>query len=493
MSAVGRSMAKGAAWMVLFRVFERSIGVLSTLILARLLIPADFGLIAMAMSFVAILELLWTFTFDNALIQNATAGRSHYDTAWTLNVCLGLIIAAGLAAVSYPAAWFYEDPRIVPIVLCLAVSALLQGFENIGVVAFRKEMRFGMEFGYQATRKIAGFLVTIPLAFALRNYWALVAGMLTGRVAAVVISYIAHPFRPRFTLANSSDLLGFSKWLFVNNVLFAIQMRSQDFVIGKTSGATGLGLYNVSYEISTLPSTELVAPINRAVFPGFAKVANDPPAITRGYLRVLGMIGLVTLPAGLGIAAVADLLIPTVLGANWLQAVPIVKILAVYGALAAMGSVFSPTFMALGRPRMLLVFTALNVALFVPTVIYGAVTRGVIGAAWGCLLVVTVMLPVSHFIACRALNLPVRIVIAEVWRPALAAAVMYGSVTQLVQSMAPEVDSLILLPQLLASVLVGVLVYALTLLGLWLLAGRPVGGESIILDEIRNRWRRRSA
>lgn len=137
MNTIGRSIAKGAAWMVMFRAVERSIGIVSTLILARLLMPADFGLIAMAMSFVAILELLWTFTFDNALIQNTAADRSHYDTAWTLNICLGTLIAIGLLAVAYPASWFYDDPRLIPIILCLAGGAAIQGFENIGVVGFR--------------------------------------------------------------------------------------------------------------------------------------------------------------------------------------------------------------------------------------------------------------------------------------------------------------------------------------------------------------------
>lgn len=479
--------------MVLFKAVERSIGVVSTLILARLLVPADFGLIAMAMSFVALLELLWSFSFDSALIQNRNADRSYYDTAWTLNASLGLTVALGLTALAYPAAWFYNEPRLVPVLLCLALGSLFQGVENIGVVAFRKDLRFGMEFGYQISRKIVGFAVTIPLAFALGNYWALIAGILAGRLFTVALSYFAHPFRPRFSLAARTQLLGFSKWLFFNNLLFVLQMRSQDFVIGKVAGPTGLGLYTVAHEISTLPTSELVAPVNRAVFPGFSKLADDISALKRGYLGVLGLTALLVIPAGLGIAATASLLVPTVLGSNWHEAIPIIQILAIYGALAALASMFQPTFLALGRTNVLFGLTLLNVTLFIPSVIYGAVSHGVLGAAWGCLAVVSIMMPASHLLACRALKIPVSDVVAQFWRPAVAALAMFASVDWFVGAIGTSGTSIELLPRLLASMALGAAVYSIGLVGLWLAAGRPTGAESMLLIEVKLKLKRHSS
>lgn len=493
MSSVRRSIASGAAWMVLLKAVERLLGVLSTIILARLLMPEDFGMIAMAMSFVAILDLLWSFSFDAALIQNQQADRAHYDTAWTLNVMLGVFIALGLLGLAYPAAWFYEDPRLVPLISCLAVGSLMQGLENIGVVAFRKDLRFGMEFAYQASRKFAGFLVTIPLAFILRNYWALAAGMVTGRAAALVISYWAHPYRPRFCLEARDALVNFSKWLFLNNLLFSIQMRAQDFVIGKVSGPKGLGLYNVAYEIATLPTTGIVFPINRAVFPGFSRLAQEPGALLRGYLDVVALIAVLVLPAGLGIAATAELLIPVFLGEKWLNAIPVVQVLAFYGTLAALSSVFSPTFLALGRPRMLSVFTVINVALFVPAVIYGTLTADVIGAAWGCLAVVSVMMPASHWMAARAFGVGIGRVVQALWRPTVAAIAMFLAVHAVVAAMGPATGSVEAMPKLAAAIGLGVAVYPLALWALWILSGRPEGAETVVLREVAARLARRRA
>lgn len=495
MTGVGRRIASGAGWMVLLTGLQRVLGVVSTIILARLLLPEDFGLIAMAMAFVAIMELIWAFSFDAALIQNQAADRRHYDTAWTLNMAFGAVVAIALAAAAYPAALFYDEPRLTELVMWLAVGSLFRGLENIGVVSFRKELRFGAEFWYQISSKLSGFLVTIPLAFVLRSYWALAIGMVASRVVTVLISYLAHPYRPRFCLAARSALLGFSKWLFLNNVLFAVQMRSQDFVIGKLGGATGLGLYNISYEIATLPSTTIVYPINRAVFPGLARLVDDPLQLARTYLQTVAVIALLVVPAGMGIAATAPLLVPTVLGSKWIETVPVVEVLAFFGVLAALSSVFGPTFLALGRPRVLSALSVGNVLLFIPALIVGTRSAGVLGAAFASLSVVATMAVVSHWLAARALGIGIGRLLAHLWRPAAASTAMFVLVRSLLagaESTLPVLPGGVLL---VAAVGLGVAVYGTALFGLWVLSGRAEGAESVLqtesnrlLAELARRW-----
>ena len=124
-------IAKGAAWMVLFRLLDRMIGIVSTVILARLLIPADFGLVAMAMSIIALIELATAFSFEIALIQKQDPQREHFDTAWTLNILIAVAGALLTAAVAYPAASFYGDPRLGPVMFAIGGAWLISGFENI--------------------------------------------------------------------------------------------------------------------------------------------------------------------------------------------------------------------------------------------------------------------------------------------------------------------------------------------------------------------------
>src|SRR5262245_61096532 len=219
---VERRMAKGALWMVLARTTDRSMGLVSTAILARLLVADDFGLVAMATAVLALLELIASFGFDVALIQNTNASRQQYDTAWTFNVFLGASIGLLLLLLAVPAAHFYNEPRLTGILSCLALAAAVQGFENFGVVAFRKALNFNNDFALLFSKRLATFSVTIPIAFALRNYWALVAGILVGRIASVGLTYWLHPYRPRFSLAGGSALLHFGKWLVVGNVYYFV-------------------------------------------------------------------------------------------------------------------------------------------------------------------------------------------------------------------------------------------------------------------------------
>ena len=265
---VQRSMGHGAAWMVLFKLTERSLGAISTLILVRILAPSDFGIVAMAVSFSAMAEMLGAFGFDVALIQNRAADESHYHTAWTLNVLLGLGISLFIAIAAKPVAMFYHQPGLIWVVLATAIGPLVGGFENIGVVAFRKDLQFRREAAYQISRKIVGFAVVVPLALWTHSYWALVAGSLTSRLTGTVMSYWVHPFRPKFFLAASQAIFRFSKWLLLNNLLNFLRVRASDFVIGRFLGPATLGLYNVSAEFASLPTTDLGAPINRALLPG---------------------------------------------------------------------------------------------------------------------------------------------------------------------------------------------------------------------------------
>ena len=245
--------------MVLFKLLERSLGLVSTLILARVLMPADFGVVAMAMSFVIMAELLSAFGFDVAIIQNRSATTEHYNTAWTGNLLLGALITTVMLVAALPIARFYQHPELVWVVSALAFGPLFTGAENIGVVAFRKELDFRREFRFQISRKMIAFCVVVPLAFLLRNYWALVIGTLVSKASSTVISYLMHPFRPRPSLSQLRPMLRFSRWLLFNNFVSFLKERSSDFFVGRLHGSQALGVYNIAYEFAHLPSTELSA------------------------------------------------------------------------------------------------------------------------------------------------------------------------------------------------------------------------------------------
>lgn len=480
MQSTHRSMATGALWMVLFKFSERGLGLLSTLILVRLLAPADFGVVAMAMSFVALLELLAAFGFDVALIRNQGTERRDYDTAWTLNVLLGVGVALLMLALAQPLSGFYRVPDLAIVISLLAIGSAVQGFENIGVVAFRKELEFAREFRYQVSKKIAGFVITVPLAFALRSYWALVIGLVAGRVANVALSYWVHPYRPRFSLAARGDLLHFSKWLLVNNALNFLRERASDFVIGRAGGPRALGLFNVSYEIANLPTTELVMPINRAVFPAYARLAADRDALRLSFAAVIGVIALFAVPAGTGIAAVADLLTHVVLGPKWADGVPAIEMLAFFGVTIALQTNSYSVYLALGKPQLQACVSLVFLAVLIPGLMWFTAHYGIQGAAGAFVLAGLVILPTNYALALKQLQLPASAIITALWRPILSAAVMFFAVRTVVDFL-PGHEVF----RLLAGIAAGVVVYLVTLILLWRLSGAGPGAERAIFDRIR--------
>ena len=479
MKSVQQRMASGIIWMVAARLVDRCVGVASTLVLARLLVPADFGLVAMATAIGGILDLLGAFNFDLALIQRKDAGRSQYDTVWTFNVLFGVFCALVLVLLATPASHYYHEARLVHVMYALALMYVIGGLTNVGTVDFRKDLQFHNEFQFIVQRRVITFVVTVTCAFLFRSYWALIAGMLVGRFFSTVMSYSMSAYRPRYCLSAARELFHFSKWLFVNNTLYFLLHRGPTFIIGRISGATGLGVYTVAYEISNLPSTELVAPINRATFPGFSQMRNIVE-IAASYLSLLGVITLIVLPIGAGIATVADPLVRTTLGAQWLDAIPLIQLLALFGAISATQSNNGIVWLALGYPRELTLQVVLFLVVFFPAIYICLELFGTLGIGYAYLIAQVSNLPFGLWNTKRRLELRWRQMVSVTWRPVVSVSVM--CVTTVLLS--HQLTSMNPWGQLLVEVGFGAIVYCTTVLATWLASGRPESAEVLLMKRL---------
>ncbi len=475
---------RGAVWMLLLKFVDQGLGFVSTLVLVRLLSPADFGIVAMALSFVAMAELLIAFGFDIALIQHPNPNEEHYHTAWTCNVLLGCCITVILLAAAWPVASFYHESKVFWVLCALAFGPLFASLENVGIVRFRKELQFRKEFTFRTSRRLITFIVTLPLAFWWRSYWALVAGILMTKLGGSILSYVAHEFRPRFCMTKVKELFGFSKWLLINNIVCFFKDRSTDFVIGRWQGPASLGLYNISYEIANMPTTDLSASINRALLPGFAKI-DDGNELQKIYGNAMGVLALVALPAAAGIYAVAPFLVPVILGVKWLASTPLMEILAFNGAVLLFHSSIGAVLIARGYPSdmtktnvvyVLLLFGML--ALFVPG-------HGAVGAAGSVLGTALLMTPVFLYLIRQRVGVGIMVFARAIIRPALAAFLMVLAVRWTLpgyeRSMALEHAASLLA----GGVALGVTVYTVAVGLLWVLAGRPDSAERHVFDRIR--------
>lgn len=383
---LGDSVARGAVWMMLMRFAARGLGIVSTAILARLLTPSDFGIMAIAMSFIALMGLFAQFGFDTILIQKQDANEADYNTAWTLNLCFAVFAGAVLALSAGAISALYEDPRLEPVLYWMSLLFVLTGGQNIGVVNFRKNLEWRREFVFSTVPRFVGFAVTVPLAMLLGNYWALVFGTLALRLATNVMSYTMQSFRPRPSLAAFSELFHFSKWLVIRNALIFINLRAPELIVGKLISAPAAGFISLAKELPNTGVVETVGTINRATYPGYAKIAHDLPRLRALYAKVLASVSLYVLPASIGLAWLADPVVPLFLGEQWLPCIPLVQVMSLAGALMAMNSNTTYIFLAVGDARMPTLVSLIRVLVLVPGLVLGTRWAGLLGASYGVLL-----------------------------------------------------------------------------------------------------------
>jgi lipopolysaccharide exporter len=485
---LSQRVAIGIAWMTSARAGVRILGLLSTLVLARVLVPADFGIVAMATAVAAGLELLTLFGFDVALIQRKELSRDDYDSAWTLNVILGLVVGLGLILISEVAAEFYREPRLDAVLDIFGAKFVLRSAANPGMVDFRRAMQFRQEFYQQILPKFAGLLLTIPLAIVFRSYWALIAGTVFTEFAATLLSYIMHPHRPRPCLTRAHGLFRFSRWLLINSLTSFIRNRGATFIIGRTLGTSPLGIYTLAYEISNLPTTEMVAPINRVLYPTYVRVVDDPVRLRESFTSTLGLIAITTLPASVGIAAVADPLVRVMLGPHWLPAIPLISLLALSGSGNALQTNTGSLQNALGQPHYSTLTGILHLLTLMPLIWFATERFGLPGTAWAYFIHTwTIAIGTTYGIVLNSTPIRTVDVLGACWRPAAASLVMYAAVRGYLTLFSLETaHTPALIAILLSSVALGAVTYLAGVTGLWFLRGRPEGSEAAVWRRIRN-------
>jgi len=482
----GRELARGSFWMIAMRWVIRGIGFVSTIVLARLLAPDDFGVVAMAMVAVAILEVFTQSGSDLALLRAAEPTREHYDAAWTLEIIQQAVLAVVLFTTAPYVGGHFEDPRVTSVIRLLSLRALVGGFQNIGVVSFRRELRFGREFQFGIVKKCATFVVTLIAAVVLRNYWALVIGQVVGRIVEVAVSYVMSDFRPRLSLRKIGDLWGFSRWLILARFSRLLTRQFDRWVVGSVAGAASMGHYYVASDFASSPSDEVVLPMSRAAFPVYSRLRDDPPALVDAFLRVLSSMTSISLVMGLGMAAVAHDFVSVVLGAKWMAAVPLIPWLGVFGATYGVAFSLDAFMLATGRERLTALLTLANAVMMAPVLWIAGHKFGIEGVAAAKAAMAVVFVLTLAVGSTRRTALSMSDLVRCLWPPLSACLAMIAAVKTL-QAIQPGVPPWLGLGR---DVTVGGIVYIAATLVLWWLRGRPEGVERDALRRVARLLRR---
>lgn len=381
--SVGTQAAISAGWMIAWRFVTRVLGLVSTLILARLLTPGDFGLIAMGTSFVAAVDSLSGLGILDALVRRRSNDRHMLDTAFTLQLVRGFVTACIIAATAIPVRDWFGEPRLLTIMLILGALSAASGFENIGIAEFRHQLRFDREFKLLFLPRIMSFAVTVGCAVAFRSYWALVAGVVTSKLCRLVMTYVAHPYRPRLSLRSWNELAGFSFWNWASSLAYLVWDRADYFVYGPVLGASTLGVYMLAAEIALLPITELVSPASAALFPGVARAQDQGQDVIALAVPIALTLALLTVPLAIGISATSGYVVASLLGPQWDATRPLIAIFSLTSLFSPFSFVCMTVLVARGHiRRSFFGITAASTTKVIVLAIMSSVTREATLFAW---------------------------------------------------------------------------------------------------------------
>lgn len=476
----------GAGWMILWRVATRLLGFVSTLVLARVLLPADFGLVAIAMTYLAAFDAFSIFGLQDAIIRAPEYDRAMMDTAFTLSVLRGLANTLVIAATAPLAAHFFDEPRLVPLLLVLSLFPFIEGTENIGIVEFRRDFRFEREFQLFLLPRLLSVVFTIATAIIFHSYWVLPLGNLVLRLIRWVMTYGMHPYRPRWSIAAWRKLVGFSFWTWAAGIAEFGRDRSWMMVLGRFLNTFEVGVFMMAVDIGSLPLNEIVVPACRALFSGFTAARNETGGFGYAFRRTIAVMALPIMPAAIGMAAVAGYIVDLALGPQWVSSSAVIAWIGASSPLALLSIIGSTAMLVSGHVRNNFAIGALYAVIGIVVCAVSALIWGLSGVAVSRAALVAVEGIAYAAVTGRCVGIAGREWIECLWRPALATTAMalalwlagFGWTAPVGHADLAEVLSCI------DTILLGAAVYTVALLACWAAAGYPEGAETFLIGMI---------
>ena len=348
---LSRKVSSGAVFLISAAFFTRLFSLATAIILARLLAPEDFGLMALVFSIIVLTQSATTTGFDAALIQKKDY-EDLLDTAWTLEIFRYSLIALFLYFSAPLFALIFDVPGSVPILRLLAASLLFLGFQNIGVHLVRKELDFRKQAVIELVPSITYSLVTIVMAILLRSVWALAYGLLARNATLFFLSYLVHPFRPRFRfqIHSARELVHFGKWVFGVGLIVMLKEQGIVMFMGKFFGTTVLGFYDRGLAFSSLIFNQVRTVAWRIGFPLFSIIQDDHDDLRDIFTKAFHMACLIAFPMAMGLYSISEEWVLVFLTERWIEIVPFIKVLSCYGLISIILTPCSILFHSKGVP-----------------------------------------------------------------------------------------------------------------------------------------------
>lgn len=385
----------GISWMGALRGVTRGLSFIKIAVLARIFSPAQFGIYGIASLVLGFLEMLTETGINIFLIQKQEKVDKYIDSAWVVSILRGMVISLIIFLIAPIIAVYFNNPQSTFIIRLISLVPLIRGFINPSCVKYQKNLEFKKQFFYDSSLFLVDFLVAISLGILTKSENSLVWAMICSTIVEVVLSFIYFDPKPKFIFEKDKTLevVNRGKWITGAGIFNYLFQNLDDIVVGKMMGTGNLGVYQLAYKVSTLPVSEVGEVFNKVTFPIYTSMKNDTVRIKKTFLKTLLIISLFVIPFGLIVFYYPTQIVNLLLGDKWLVAVPVLQVLAIFGALKAISNSFYSLFLGIGRQEVVTLVTLFSTFILASFLYPLVKIFGLLGAGFATIIATVATIP----------------------------------------------------------------------------------------------------
>ncbi len=448
---------RGAGWSAVQTWGNQLIHLAVFAVLARLLDPQDFGLVAFANVFIAFFKVFTDQGLGTALVQRPNLEDAHLSTAFWINTAFGLSLTTAVVAGAILVGKVYDLGQIAPVVASLAVVLAISSLSSVQQALLQRELSFRELATRQLTAGVAGGLVGVTMALNGFGLWSLVGQQVTAAVVQSAVLWYLSPWRPRAELSRRhfDDLFSFGANVVGIRVLEFVNRHADNFLIGVFLGPVALGYYSLAYKLLMTLTRLFNGVLNRVAFSSFSALQEDNSKLRPAFYSATRLTSLITFPAYAGMSVLSPQLVPVIFGPQWTHSIPVIQILALVGIVESVYFFNANVMMAKGkaswRLRLNLLSAVVNLIGFLIAVRYGIVA---VAAAY--VIRAYLLSPLPLMLVNRLISLNYRRYFGNFAAPLTASAVMVAVVYATREWLSQQLG---MLPLTISLVAAGVAVY----------------------------------
>lgn len=380
-----KNTINGISWSAVSQLIKLILNLGLTAVMARLLLPEDYGILGMITVATGFLLVIKDFGFGAALVQKEKVDSIEYNSVFWLNVVIGILLALIVYLCAPLIAWFYNEDKLIPVAEILSIGFIINSFIVVPNNILLKNIKFKKLFYIETLSIVIGGGLGIILAVNGWAYWSLVGQTLTTQLTSLILVYLLAKWKPTFNFSKKglSGLTKFSLPLLADSSI-NYWVRNIDYLlIGKYLGTAQLGYYSKAYTLMLLPVRQLSGTITRVMFPSFSLIQNNLKRVSSIYLRISAVIAMISFPLMCVLFTVSEDLIIFMFGLNWVASIPIFKVLCILGAFQSIATLSGNIYLSQGKTSLMLQVGLFTRSLMILGIVIGLFKGGLMGLVYG--------------------------------------------------------------------------------------------------------------